>query len=104
MVREGGLFGACPPSATGVLNLSLRSRSIEHMFDTWEWKTAQDSREGLPEGLANMPPGHELGRLLEGIDRSQLNGHELVSLLQARARQVAHDQAEFYADMWELAF
>lgn len=51
-----------------------------------------------------MPPGPELGRLLEGIDRSQLNGHELVILLQARARQVAHDQAEFYADMWELAF
>jgi hypothetical protein len=50
------------------------------MFDIWEWDTVHDSRERLPdglaEGLAEVPPGPELGRLLEGIDRSRLNGHE----------------------------
>lgn len=72
------------------------------MFDT-EWDTVEE-RNVLPEGLAEMAPGGRLAALLESIDRSRLNGHELVILLQARSRQIAHLQAELYADMWELAF
>jgi hypothetical protein len=50
-----------------------------------------------------MPPGPELGMVLRKIDRSVLNGHQMVIVLQARARQVAHYQAETYADMMEVA-
>jgi hypothetical protein len=54
-------------------------------------------------GLAEMAPGPELATVLAGIDRSLLNGHEMVIVLQASARQVAHYQAQMYADMMEVA-
>lgn len=60
-------------------------------------------REPLPEGIEDMPGGPDLERLLAGLDRTELNGYELVILMRARARQLAHLQAEFYADMVELA-
>lgn len=75
------------------------------MFDT-EWETAEDLLGGrgvLPDGLAEMAPGAALGTELDSVDRSSLNGHELVTLLQARVRQISHLQAQLYADMWELA-
>ena len=40
-----------------------------------------------------MAPGPELAAVLAGLDRSMLNGHEMVIVLQASARLVAHDQA-----------
>jgi hypothetical protein len=55
--------------------------------------------ERLPEGLEEMPPGPELARLLAPIDRDRLSGYDRVVLLKARARQIAYDQAEFYADI-----
>jgi Domain of unknown function (DUF222) len=70
------------------------------MFDT---ASECPPRSVLPDGLAEMAPGPELAALLAGIDRSRLNGHEMVIVLQARARLVAHDQAEMYADMMEVA-
>jgi hypothetical protein len=54
-------------------------------------------------GLAEMAPGPELAVALSKIDREMLNGHEMVIVLQARARLVAHYQAEMYADMLEVA-
>ena len=38
-----------------------------------------------------------------GLDRSTLNGHQMVMVLQASARMVAHYQARMYADMMEVA-
>jgi hypothetical protein len=61
-------------------------------------------RRVLPEGLAAVPPGPELARLLAGVDRSTLDGRDVVSLLQARSRQLAHDQAELLADLVEVAY
>ncbi|CAN5883766.1 HNH endonuclease signature motif containing protein [soil metagenome] len=55
------------------------------------------------DAIEELPPGPELSRLLETFDRSRLNGHELVVLLQARARLMARIQADFYADIVELA-
>ena len=67
-----------------------------------EWEIGK--RGGvLPEGFETMAPGVRLGSLLETIDRSDLNGYEMVVLVQARARQIAHLQAEFYADVLEMA-
>ena len=57
----------------------------------------------LPEGLAEMPPGPELGAVLGGIDRSRLCGDDVVTLLQVMARQVSYYQAELYAVMAEVA-
>lgn len=51
-----------------------------------------------------MEPGPELAVALESIDPSELNGHELVIVLQARSRQIAHLQAQLYTEMWELPF
>jgi Domain of unknown function (DUF222)/HNH endonuclease len=57
----------------------------------------------LPEGLAEMPPGPELGVVLGGIDRSSLSGDDVVTLMQVVARQVAYYQAELYAAMAVVA-
>ncbi len=62
---------------------------VEHVFES----------EGIPKGLASMPPGPKLGAILSSIDRHRISGHDRVVLVQARARQIAHDQAEFYADI-----
>jgi len=64
------------------------------MFDTESVETGV-----LPEGLADMGPGPQLGLALESIDRNRLSGFDRVVLLQARSRQLAHLQAELYADM-----
>ncbi|GLI02186.1 HNH endonuclease signature motif containing protein [Phytohabitans aurantiacus] len=57
----------------------------------------------IPEDLAEMPPGPGLAAVLARIDRSCVNGHDMVTVMQARARQVAHDQAELLADIVEVA-
>ncbi|MGH8911184.1 MAG: DUF222 domain-containing protein [Acidimicrobiia bacterium] len=72
------------------------------MFGISEWEAGK--HEGaLPEGFETMAPGFRLGNLLETVDRSDLNGYEMVVLVQARARQIAHLQSEFYADVLEMA-
>jgi hypothetical protein len=60
-------------------------------------------RAVLPEGLDEMPPGPALAMVLARIDRSRLGGDDLVSLLRARSRQIAHDQAQLLADAVEMA-
>ncbi|MGE5829312.1 MAG: DUF222 domain-containing protein, partial [Micromonosporaceae bacterium] len=53
--------------------------------------------------LGSMPPGPELSALLAGVDRSRLNGYDLVVLMAARARQVAYEQAQLLADIHEVS-
>ncbi len=57
----------------------------------------------IPWPVADMAPGLMLGFVLDSIDRSGLNGHDVVTLIEARARQVAYLQAELLADVAELA-
>lgn len=57
----------------------------------------------LPD-LAALPPGPYLAVLLEHIERSGLNGFDLVRLLQARERQLAHLQAQGMADVTEISY
>jgi hypothetical protein len=57
----------------------------------------------VPDDLDVMAPGPELARVLAGIDRSRCDGDGLVTLLRARARQIAHDQAQLLADVVEMA-
>jgi hypothetical protein len=53
--------------------------------------------------LELMAPGPELAAVLAGLDRSALAGPDLLVLAQARARQLAHDQAQLHADVLEIA-
>lgn len=58
----------------------------------------------LAAATEGMQPGPELGRLLADIDLDHLNGHHMVTVMEAFARQVAHYQAGMYPSMAELAF
>jgi hypothetical protein len=50
-----------------------------------------------------LPTGIMLSAALNRVDRDRLSGHEKVSLLKARARQIAHDQAELLADIQSVS-
>lgn len=59
--------------------------------------------ECVPVGLADLVPGPVLAAVLASIDCDRLSGFDRVVVLQARARQLAYDQAEFYAAMVVVA-
>lgn len=59
-------------------------------------------RQLIPQGLAQMVPGPELGVLLAGIDIHALTGADAVEVLWARARQLSHEQARLLATMVEI--
>ncbi|MDJ0924330.1 MAG: DUF222 domain-containing protein, partial [Acidimicrobiia bacterium] len=50
----------------------------------------------VPEGLRSVAPGEELARLLAQVEWDRLTPRELVVVLQAQQRQVAHYQAGQY--------
>ena len=52
------------------------------MFDT-----------GVPENLEQIQPGEELGRVLACLDFEHLPDYELIRVIQAQDRQIAHYQA-----------
>jgi hypothetical protein len=56
----------------------------------------------LPEGLAEMPPGPGLAAALAGIELGRVVNEEIVDLLRAQARQVAHEQARLLAAIAEV--
>jgi hypothetical protein len=57
----------------------------------------------LVEDLEQLPPGPELAALLSTVDRSALDAGQRVDVACARARLVAHMQAELLADMCAVA-
>jgi hypothetical protein len=61
-------------------------------------------RQLLPEGLAEMAPGPRLGAALASLDLRALVGSDLVEVLRARARQLAHEQAQLLAVMAEIGW
>jgi hypothetical protein len=64
------------------------------MFDTM--MRTNTERQALPAGLAAMPPGPELGRVLAEVDVFRLSGRDRVVVLQAEQRMVAHYHARSY--------
>jgi hypothetical protein len=66
---------------------------VEHMFE----------REGIPKGLAEMPPGPQLAAVLTSIDRNRISGYDRVAVMKARSRLRAWVEAEFYADLQSVA-
>lgn len=68
------------------------------------WETRDTTpRHILPPGLENMRPGPALASTLASVDRSSLNGYELVILLQAESRQAAHYHAAMQRSMHQIA-
>ncbi len=57
----------------------------------------------LPDTIEIMAPGGPLGAVLAVVDRTALTGSELVAVAQARARQIAHLQAQMMSDLDEIA-
>ena len=60
-------------------------------------------RQWLPDDIEVMPPGPKLSAVLAGVDRSRLADADLVVLAQARARQLAFEQAGQLADLVAIA-
>jgi hypothetical protein len=58
---------------------------------------------GLPADLETIPPGLLLAVILSSVDRDGLSGFDRVELLTARARLIAHLQAELYADIHAIS-
>jgi len=58
--------------------------------------------EVLPDGLADLPAGPRLGVALAEIDPTRLTAHQLVVLIAARNRQIAHEQAQLLLALREL--
>jgi hypothetical protein len=59
-------------------------------------------RQLIPEDLARMAPGPQLSAALADLDIRALIGSDLVEVLQARARQLSHEQAQLLAVMAEI--
>src|SRR5262245_61167441 len=81
------------PLRRGVTVLSVAAGSIGSVIE----------RMFLDPRLETMAPGPELGVVLATIDRSRLNGYDLVIVMAARARQVCYEQAQLLADTYEVS-
>jgi hypothetical protein len=62
----------------------------------------QKTRQPIPAGLAEIPPGPGLAAVLDSIDPTRLSGLDCVELLRARHRQASHEQVRFMAAMVEV--
>jgi len=67
-----------------------------------EW--VESDRHLIPDDLESIPPGLILAAYLFRIDRSRLNGHDLVRVMKTDARLAAHFQARMFEGMAELAY
>jgi hypothetical protein len=57
----------------------------------------------LVDRAVALPPGPELSAVLAGLPREQVPNARLVEVTQARSRQLAHEQAELFADLVEIS-
>ncbi|HEX6302205.1 MAG TPA: DUF222 domain-containing protein [Acidimicrobiia bacterium] len=73
--------------------------TCRELADGW----VDEDRHVLPD-VESVPPGPFLLAILGSVDRSRLNGFDLVRLLQARELLVAHCQAGSMADTREIAY
>ena len=74
---------------------------VPQIAEGWEGDKTRSVR--LPEDVESLDPGPELAEVVWGVDRSRLSGYDLVTLLQAEARLVAHFQAAYYSTITEIS-
>jgi hypothetical protein len=72
--------------AARVWYLSVCSDLVKRMFETRQ-------RAAIPDDLETIDPGPELAAVLAGLDWDAITGRDLIRVLQAQQRQVAHYQA-----------
>jgi hypothetical protein len=70
------------------------------MDDDW----AQPGRHVLPDDLEEIPVGPFLAAIAGSVDRTRLNGHDAVRIMQIEARLSSHFEAGKLASMSEVAF
>ena len=70
------------------------------LADGW----TEPERHHLPDGLESIPVGPYLAAVVSTVDRTRLNGHDSVRLMQAEARLSASYEAGKLATMVEVAF
>jgi hypothetical protein len=64
------------------------------------WEAEPDPpAQVIPDDLAEWLPGPFLGVILSATDISRLSDYDRIVLLKARSRFIAHQQAEFYAEL-----
>jgi hypothetical protein len=84
----------------------LAGESDDHLYEltlaAWPGP-ASDQQQFLPSNLESMDPGPFLGAILSVINLAHLSGHDVVRVMQAHHRQVAHHQAGEYHAMSETA-
>jgi hypothetical protein len=56
----------------------------------------------VPEGLAAIPPGPELATPLDALEVSRVPNDDIVDVLMAQSRQLAHEQARMFATLTEV--
>jgi hypothetical protein len=67
-------------------------------------ESVESDRHVVPDDLEMISPGPFLAAILSGIDRSRLNGHDTVRVMQSHSRLETHYAAEKIAVMAELAY
>ncbi len=64
------------------------------------WEAEADTRRHLiPDALDEWLPGPYLAAVLSSVDTTRLSEYDQVTMLKARSRLIAHQQAEFYSDL-----
>ena len=69
-----------------------------------DWPSVTEARPQVPPELEILPPGPLLAAALAEIDRSELDGYDLVRVLKASDRLVAHYQACSMATAVEISY
>lgn len=73
--------------------------TCRELADGW----VDEDRHQLPHDLESIPTGPFLAAIAASVDRSRLNGHDVVRLLQAEARLEASAAAQRLASVAEVA-
>lgn len=74
--------------------------SIDELASGWD----RDQRHSLPDDFASWLPDHYQAVVLLSVDRSKLNGYELVDVLKARQRLISRLEGELASDMTEIGY
>lgn len=77
--------------------------SSEELAAEEAWLEEHD-RHVLPRGLEDIPTGLFLAAIVSTVDRSKLNGYDVVRLMQAEARLASSMEAAKLASMAEVAY
>lgn len=97
----GELWPGESEDLTQLLDGALTEAELMRLIE--EGAAREEAAETIPKDLDSIPPGPYLSAILSSLDRDRLTGYDLVVVMRARARQIAYEQAQLYADMAAVA-